>query len=178
MDSTVDLTAGQKNALMITERVVSIFSILGIFFILVTFYFLSSFNKPINRLVFYASFGNLGMNIACLISEDGINAGPLSPLCQFQAFLIQMYGAPPGEAFLCVRWGWLTVQPQVLGCRCLLVLLHGVERLSGFLPQVYRPPASFFGQVVSLGLLRGLVCTCSYFPFRVDPETWEDLWTS
>lgn len=103
MDSTVDLTSGQKTALMITERVVSIFSILGIFFILVTFYFLSSFNKPINRLVFYASFGNLGMNIACLISEDGIYAGPLSPLCQFQAFLIQMYGAPPAEAFLCVR---------------------------------------------------------------------------
>ncbi|KAL8751576.1 MAG: hypothetical protein Q9199_006320 [Rusavskia elegans] len=91
MDPPADLTSGQKNALMITERVVSIFSILGIFFVLVTFYFLCSFNKPINRLVFYASFGNLGMNIACLISEDGINAGPLSPLCQFQAFLIQMF---------------------------------------------------------------------------------------
>ncbi|KAL8791233.1 MAG: hypothetical protein Q9213_000190 [Squamulea squamosa] len=83
-------TPGQVNALMITERVVSVFSIIGILFILVTFYFLSSFNKPINRLVFYASFGNLGMNIACLISEDGILAGEASPLCQFQAFLIQM----------------------------------------------------------------------------------------
>ncbi|CAL8584788.1 hypothetical protein XPA_010374 [Xanthoria parietina] len=104
MDSTVDLTAGQKNALMITERVVSIFSILGIFFILVTFYFLSSFNKPINRLVFYASFGNLGMNIACLISEDGINAGPLSPLCQFQAFLIQMFLGVDAFWSCCMAW--------------------------------------------------------------------------
>lgn len=101
MDPPVDLTSGQKNALMITERVVSIFSILGIFFILVTFYFLSSFNKPINRLVFYASFGNLGMNIACLISEDGINAGPLSPLCQFQAFLIQMCGVLQNQFYVC-----------------------------------------------------------------------------
>ena len=89
-----ELTIGQTNALMITERVVSVFSIFGLVFIMVTFYFLSSLNKTINRLVFYASFGNLGMNIACLISEDGIKAGELSPLCQFQAFLIQMCGAP------------------------------------------------------------------------------------
>lgn len=94
MVPTDTLTIGQTNALMITERIVSVFSIFGIFFILVTCYFLRSFNKPINRLVFYASFGNLGMNIACLISEDGIKAGALSPLCQFQAFLIQMCGAP------------------------------------------------------------------------------------
>ena len=94
MDPTYQLTAGQSNALMITERIVSVFSIFGIIFILVTFYFLSSFNKPINRLVFYASFGNLGMNIACLISKNGIKAGALSPLCQFQAFLIQMCGPP------------------------------------------------------------------------------------
>lgn len=138
MDPPADLTSGQKNALMITERVVSIFSILGIFFVLVTFYFLCSFNKPINRLVFYASFGNLGMNIACLISEDGINAGPLSPLCQFQAFLIQMCGVLQNHFYARL----LTEQPQVLGCRCILVLLHGMQRLSGFLPQIHRPPAS------------------------------------
>ncbi|KAL8982372.1 MAG: hypothetical protein Q9205_003091 [Flavoplaca limonia] len=77
MDPTAQLTIGQSNVLMITERIVSVFSIFGIIFILVTFYFLSSFNKPINRLVFYASFGNLGMNIACLISENGIKAGAL-----------------------------------------------------------------------------------------------------
>ncbi|KAL8709788.1 MAG: hypothetical protein Q9220_005574 [cf. Caloplaca sp. 1 TL-2023] len=69
------LTQAQTDALVATERVVSVFSIIGILFILATFYFLSSFNKPINRLVFYASWGNLGMNIACLISEDGIAAG-------------------------------------------------------------------------------------------------------
>ena len=100
--ATPKLTTDQTNALMITERIVSVFSIFGILFILITFYFLSSFNKPINRLVSYASFGNLGMNIACLISENGISAGPVSPLCQFQAFLIQMYGGVPYRRF-CTR---------------------------------------------------------------------------
>lgn len=90
MDARSELTAGQTRALIATERVVSVFSLIGILFILITFYFLSSFNKPINRLVFYASFGNLGMNIACLISEKGPEAGSTSSLCQFQAFLIQM----------------------------------------------------------------------------------------
>lgn len=84
------LTHAQINALAITERVISVFSIISILFILVTFYFLKSFHKPINRLIFFASFGNLGMNIACLIAEDGIARGPTSSLCTFQAFLIQM----------------------------------------------------------------------------------------
>ncbi|KAL9598176.1 MAG: hypothetical protein Q9219_004673 [cf. Caloplaca sp. 3 TL-2023] len=85
------LTQAQTNTLATTERVVSVFSILGIFFILFTFYCLKSFHKPINRLIFFASFGNLGMNIACLIAEDGIAAGSTSGLCTFQAFLIQMF---------------------------------------------------------------------------------------
>lgn len=84
------LTQAQVDALTVTERVVSVFSIAGIFFILLTFYFLKSFHKPINRLIFFASFGNLGMNIACLIAEDGIASGATSSLCTFQAFLIQM----------------------------------------------------------------------------------------
>ncbi|KAL8769870.1 MAG: hypothetical protein Q9209_004308 [Squamulea sp. 1 TL-2023] len=101
MDPSGRLTDGQTYALMITERVVSVFSIIGILFILVTFYFLNSFNKPINRLVFYASFGNLGMNIACLISEDSIHAGPL---CQFQAFLIQMFLGVDAFWSCCMAW--------------------------------------------------------------------------
>lgn len=84
------LTEAQTQALSGTERAVSVFSIIGILFIVLTYHFLKSFNKPINRLIFYASFGNLGMNVACLISEGGPAAGPNSSLCQFQAFLIQM----------------------------------------------------------------------------------------
>ncbi|KAL8802243.1 MAG: hypothetical protein Q9200_006658 [Gallowayella weberi] len=104
MDASRRLTPGQANALVATERIVSVFSIIGILFILISFYFLRSFNKPINRLVFYASFGNLGMNIACLISENGPNAGSTSSLCQFQAFLIQMFLGVDAFWSCCMAW--------------------------------------------------------------------------
>ena len=85
----VKATPSQVNAMMVAERVTSIFSLLGILFILSTFLLGRGFDKPINRLFFYASFSNLGMNIAALIAEDGPSAGQNSSLCQFQAFAIQ-----------------------------------------------------------------------------------------
>ena len=88
----VQATPGQINALMIAERVSAIFSLLGIFFILSTFSLARGFDKPINRLFFFASFSNLGMSVAALIAEDGVSAGQHSSLCQFQAFAIQWYG--------------------------------------------------------------------------------------
>ncbi|KAL8895886.1 MAG: hypothetical protein Q9207_007967 [Kuettlingeria erythrocarpa] len=51
----------------------------------------SDFRKPVNRLIFYASWGNMLGNAATLISQSGIKAGQRSALCQFQAFLIQMF---------------------------------------------------------------------------------------
>lgn len=86
----LSLTPSQLNAMQITERVSSIFSLLGILFILSTFLLARGFDKPINRLIFFASWSNLGMNIASLIAEDGVVAGQNSSLCQFQAFAIQM----------------------------------------------------------------------------------------
>ncbi|KAK1141971.1 hypothetical protein N8T08_008294 [Aspergillus melleus] len=50
-----------------------------------------SFRKPINRLVFYASWGNIMTNLATVVSQSGIHAGLNSPLCQLQAFLIQWF---------------------------------------------------------------------------------------
>ena len=86
----IEATPKQINAMAITERVTSIFSLLGIFFILSTFLLGRGFDKPINRLIFLASWSNLGMNVATLIAEDGPTAGQHSSLCQFQAFAIQM----------------------------------------------------------------------------------------
>ena len=80
----------QVNAMAVTERVTSVLSLLGILFILSTFLLGRGFDKPINRLIFFASWSNLGNNIATLIAEDGTAAGQRSPLCQFQAFAIQM----------------------------------------------------------------------------------------
>jgi hypothetical protein len=79
----------QLFAISITERTCSAISLIGTFVIVATFICSRAFRKPINRLVFYASWGNIMANIATLISQDGIHAGIGSPLCQIQAFLIQ-----------------------------------------------------------------------------------------
>jgi hypothetical protein len=94
--STVAASAGadevrqnQLAALSIIERVCSVFSLLGCVFIITTFLFNKAFHKPINRLVFYASFGNMITNVATLMARSFVG-DPLSPGCQLQAFLIQM----------------------------------------------------------------------------------------
>ncbi|KAJ5722065.1 hypothetical protein N7488_000100 [Penicillium malachiteum] len=84
-------TAEQLFALSITERICSTISLIGTTIIVITFLGSPSFRKPINRLVFYASWGNVMANIATLISQDGIHAGVDASLCQFQAFLIQWF---------------------------------------------------------------------------------------
>ncbi|CAI7658938.1 unnamed protein product [Penicillium pancosmium] len=81
----------QLFAISVTERTCSAISITGTFVIVATFIGSRAFRKPINRLVFYASWGNLMANVATLISQDGIHAGLGSPLCQMQAFLIQWF---------------------------------------------------------------------------------------
>lgn len=71
------------------ERGGSVLSLLGSLFVIVTFLTSHAFHKPVNRLVFYASFGNLMTNVGTLIST-AFTQSPLSPGCQFQGFLIQM----------------------------------------------------------------------------------------
>jgi hypothetical protein len=87
------LTIDQVRAIEIAERVSSILSLLGAAFVISTFMLNKSFHKPINRLVFYAAWGNIMANTATLISVSGIDLGINSPLCQLQAFLIQWYVA-------------------------------------------------------------------------------------
>lgn len=81
----------QMRGIEITEKVCSILSLLGATFIITTFIFDKSFHKPINRLVFFAAWGNILSNVATLISLSGIRLGIHTPLCQFQAFLVQWY---------------------------------------------------------------------------------------
>jgi hypothetical protein len=89
--SAKELTEGQLKAIVIIERVNSSLSVVGCLFILVTFLSSRAFHKPINRLVFFASAGNIMTNIATLISRSALK-DLTGALCQFQAFLIQMYG--------------------------------------------------------------------------------------
>ncbi|PLB43124.1 hypothetical protein P170DRAFT_72529 [Aspergillus steynii IBT 23096] len=81
----------QLYAISVTERVCSAVSLAASSVIIVSFFCSTSFRKPINRLVFYASWGNIMASSATVISQSGIHAGPDSPLCQFQAFFIQWF---------------------------------------------------------------------------------------
>ncbi|QQK42952.1 CAMP receptor-like protein, putative [Penicillium digitatum] len=85
------LSEQQILAISATERVCSTVSLAGTFVIVATFIWSPTFRKPINRLVFYASWGNIMANIATIISADGIHYGVDSSLCQFQGFLIQWF---------------------------------------------------------------------------------------
>ncbi|KFA64710.1 hypothetical protein S40285_05264 [Stachybotrys chlorohalonatus IBT 40285] len=84
------LSEGQLLALSIIERSCSVLSIIGGLFIIMTFCFSSSFHRPINRLVFYASFGNLLSNVGTMMSRS-YTGSPDSAGCQLQGFLIQMF---------------------------------------------------------------------------------------
>jgi len=116
----MSLSAGQIQALQITEKVGSCFSLVGALFIITTFLFDKGFRKPIHRIFFYASWGNILANVATLISMSGITRGPDGPLCQFQALLIQWYVSP--------RWS-LSLSADVMqvhGCRWVLGIVNGV----------------------------------------------------
>ncbi|OTA94354.1 hypothetical protein M434DRAFT_71464 [Hypoxylon sp. CO27-5] len=91
-----ELTPGVLRAITIIERVGSVFSLLGCLFVIFTFTFSKAFHKPINRLVFYASFGNMMTNVGTLMSRSYVSEIN-SFGCQFQGFLIQMF--LPADAF-------------------------------------------------------------------------------
>lgn len=84
------LTQDQFRAIEITERLTSTLSLVGTSYIIVTFLTSHAFRKPINRLVFYAAWGNIVCNVGTLMSRSGIHAGEGSALCQLQGFLIQV----------------------------------------------------------------------------------------
>ncbi|ORY09186.1 hypothetical protein BCR34DRAFT_602979 [Clohesyomyces aquaticus] len=87
------LTPDQMLALQISERTMSCMSLLGSLFIMGTFLRWHFFRKPINRLVFFASFGNVLSNVATLISTTAIPEATrgFSTLCEFQGTLIQWF---------------------------------------------------------------------------------------
>ncbi|KAF2709525.1 hypothetical protein K504DRAFT_276447 [Pleomassaria siparia CBS 279.74] len=86
-------TKDQLFVLKVAERTMSCLSLLGSLFIMVTFIRWRYFRKPINRLVFFASFGNVCANVATLISIDALPKyqGHLTSLCEFQGVLIQWF---------------------------------------------------------------------------------------
>ncbi|KAK8058700.1 hypothetical protein PG994_009148 [Apiospora phragmitis] len=84
------LSEGKLNAITSIERTGSVLSLLGCIFIIISFSCSKVFHKPINRLVFYASFGNMMSNIGTLMARSYVNDINVFG-CQFQGFLIQMF---------------------------------------------------------------------------------------
>ncbi len=83
------LTGDQIAVLNIIQQVGSSLSLVGCIFIIGTFCFCDAFHKSINRLVFYASFGNLASSVAFMMAGLHIDQ-PLSAACQAQAFLLDV----------------------------------------------------------------------------------------
>jgi hypothetical protein len=83
------LSDGQLRAISIAERVGGCSSLLGCMFITTTYCASAALRKPVNRLIFYASFGNVFSAVAALMSRDGVTKGRDSALCLAQAFFIQ-----------------------------------------------------------------------------------------
>jgi hypothetical protein len=82
----------KMSSIIAAERSGSILSIIGSGFIVVTFMLLPGFNKPINRLIFLASFGNIMANTATMFSTSALDLGPdgrPTGMCRTQGFLIQ-----------------------------------------------------------------------------------------
>jgi len=103
MAGSSGVTESQLNALVHIERVNSGLSVVGCVFIVVSFLISKSFHRPINRLVFYASAGNLLTNIATIISRSAVD-NVNSFLCQGQAFLIQLYVPLPVHCHFLGSW--------------------------------------------------------------------------
>jgi hypothetical protein len=85
----MEFSEAELQAFQLAERVGASLSLAGSAMVIVTFCGWPVFRKPIRRLIFYATFGNILSAVAILIGYAGVKAGINSVLCQLQAFFIQ-----------------------------------------------------------------------------------------
>ncbi|EAW12298.1 G protein coupled receptor family protein [Aspergillus clavatus NRRL 1] len=88
--TTGQLSEHQQGILSTIERACSCLSVVASMIVIATFLSSRQFRKPINRLIFWATWGNLMSNVATLIAESSVRTGSAA-LCQFQAFVIQWF---------------------------------------------------------------------------------------
>ncbi|KAL1629278.1 hypothetical protein SLS56_005382 [Neofusicoccum ribis] len=96
------MTPTQELIIESVARTTSAISLAGCLFILLTFALFPAFRKPINRLIVYASIGNILTNSATVVSVAAIpRHGASLALCRFQGFFIQIkmhrYRCIPGR---------------------------------------------------------------------------------
>ena len=93
MSSAANFSSSEFHALEATVRAMSSLSMASSLFVQITFLGSNLFQTPINRLIFYATFGNIFANIATMIARDSVIEGgdDTNALCQFQGFFLQWF---------------------------------------------------------------------------------------
>ncbi|KAH7126961.1 G protein coupled receptor family protein [Dendryphion nanum] len=162
MAPKVPLSPGRVLAIQISERTMSVLSILGSLFIVGTFLKWHYFRKPINRLVFYASWGNVMANVATLISTSALPArGAIpSPLCQFQAILIQWFMMADSLWVLCMALNVMMVFNSTCDIRRLRRLEKWYLLFSYGVPFVPCLAYIFLDRVAKRRILGGATIWC------------------
>ena len=159
------LSAQDTETIIGIERACSTLSLLGCVFVLVTFSLSEAFRqRAINRMVFYATFGNMLTNVATLMTTTyTLNVDSVG--CQLQALLIQVYEP---LALATSMTPWLTVS-QVYARRCVLGSGDGHQRLSHLLPQVRREDVEEDGDPLHRLLFRVAVHPGLRLPLCLQP---------
>ncbi|KAK4184163.1 putative G-protein coupled receptor [Podospora australis] len=87
----MNLTIDQRDTIQHVERFGASLSLVGVFFIFITYGLFQKVRTVPNTFIFFASIANVGASVACLIGYAGILAGDDSGLCRVQAFLLEMF---------------------------------------------------------------------------------------
>ena len=90
VNGDMPITNHQITVLVTLERVGAGLSLVGVVLVFITFALWKRLRTVPNTFIVFASVANVGASIACVIGYAGIEAGPLSVLCQTQAFLLEM----------------------------------------------------------------------------------------
>lgn len=105
---TAPWSTWERDLLETTSRVGSVFSLMGAGFIIITFLCSKSFHRPINRLAFFAAFGNIATNIATLMAQDPIPfyGESSSVTCKVQGMMIHWF--LPADALFVSPYSFIT----------------------------------------------------------------------
>ncbi|KFA77881.1 hypothetical protein S40288_02530 [Stachybotrys chartarum IBT 40288] len=85
------LSADQIRTLIVLERVGGSVSLVAVMLIFVAYALVKRVRNVQNTFIVFASVSNVGASIACIISMDGLFRGKMSPLCQAQSFMFEMF---------------------------------------------------------------------------------------
>ncbi|EEH45260.2 uncharacterized protein PADG_01410 [Paracoccidioides brasiliensis Pb18] len=87
----ISLSPSQLQVMDVSARAASALSITASFFVIASFLGSNLFRTPVNRLTFYATWGNLFANIGTMMGSSEVSRGEANRLCHVQAFILQWF---------------------------------------------------------------------------------------